>query len=210
MKTIDLIPFETFECAENPDRPEEVRRFAQEKIKKRIIKKGKGYRLHNLIYNIQKLDEPNIITNQDIGLVYSSLVLSLPKDSYLSSIKTELPGAIERSFKGRFEELTRAGFYRLYQHLHVGQHEFQDLADIYQERLFERLNIVNGKSGTIEGEVLRLMDNEGFMDDNLLGLIGGALKEGSNDYFNQFRELQNEPRFKEYNSILERIEAITK
>ena len=164
-----------------------------------------------MIYNLQNLNKPNIVTDQDLGLVYSSLVLSLPKSSYLSDLNNPLQNnSLERSFKKRFQELTRVGLYRLYQHLHVGKHQFSGLSEIYQQKLLERVSVVNGKPGTIEGEISTLMSNEGFMDDSLFGIIGNALKEGTQDYFTQYREAQSEPKFREYNSVLERIEKITK
>jgi len=63
---------------------------------------------------------------------------------------------------------------------------------------------------TIEWQISSLMKNEGFMDDGLHTKIGEALELGARDFYQEFKIENNDPKFQEYNKILESIKGISR
>ena len=200
MKKLDLIPSEQWDD-----------RVVTKEAQKRIIKKGKSYSVHNLVYHLVNLDDEKKLVHRDLGLVYSSLVLNFPKNCYVSQLDHHSSGELVRSFKKKFQDLTRVGVYRLYQHLRLSRdvNDFSSLENFYQEKMLEKVyNPISDNEHALESQIANLMKNEGFMDDNLHAKIGKALEFGARNFYSEFKTTHNDPKFHEYNKILESIGEI--
>ncbi len=185
--------------------------------KKRILKKATSYDLAKILSAIKNVGEGNLINNENIGLVYSSMVINSPKQCLLSYLeRKEYRGHVdtvpERFVKKRFQEQSRSDFYTLFQDLNIGNKVFSELKDNYKDNLtivFSGLIDVSEFSlNTIEGQIVRTIsdNNISFFD------VGNALVKGAQDYVSQRQNdgagVGKYKLFLEYNRILDNLKGI--
>ena len=175
----------------------------------RISREGRRHEIYRLINRLQNPQTYSSqipgISDEELGLVYASLVLSQDRINFVSIADNSETSTVH-GFKKRFQEDTRLGLYELLQDLEVGEHPFSELRGNYEEQLQVAVDQVYPQkfsSGTIEGEVYRLLQEK-----KPFQILAEAIKVGAAQYHQECTEQHLDKRFIEYNCLLKEIKKI--
>ncbi len=189
--------------------------FFKNRAEKSSRKKATGYNLNQLITDIDTFyinsENKELYSNHDIGLMYCTSSLLLPKDSLLSSYQTLTRQNAQREIKKRNQEESRMFFYQCLQNLDVGNESMDEIRLYLEKKFIDNKDNYSGNSlveNSIEREIHKIMNKEGDNFDS----IGKAVREGSKKY-SQIKGVNNQAtnRFKlflEYNRILTSLKEI--
>jgi len=163
---------------------------------RKIIKTGIGTPLNSSISRLYPL-----LTESDLGLVYTALALSQPKANRVADMDT-IDG--KNQAKLRFQESTRVGLYVL--NIQVNgileslpdANPFEDLKDTYTSRLQQIVEERRRFNSGIEGEVYRITQGRENFE-----AVGEAVREGAESYLKLLEERRSWQEIKaaEYNKI---------
>lgn len=189
--------------------------FFKNRAEKSSRKKATGYNLNQLITDIDTFyinsENKEFYSNHDVGLMYCTSSLLLPKNSLLSSYQKLTGRNAEREIKKRNQEESRIFFYQCLQNLDIGNESMDDVRLYLEKQFIDNKDNYSKNSlveNSIEKEICRIINKKSDNFDS----IGKAVREGSEKY-SQIKGVNNQSinRFKlflEYNRILTSLKEI--